>query len=398
MRFIKYLFPILLIFSTLSVSAQTYPIFNVECANGAIGDTVCIDVTAQNFNNIVSMDYAIVWNTSVLQYIGVGISFGIPEISASNFNYNTTLKKAFLSWSTNNSSGITVPNNTALYTLCFKVIGAVGSSTSVEIKGNTLPKPEITNAAGDDVGPNSTFNTCPINVTPSALTSLTIGIDKKTVAPNGHVCVPVTCENFKDIKNLIFKMKWDTAVIKLDSVGSMRAEFKNAVQIVQADGSFNFNWTGGPLTFPDKKLLFTLCFKAVGKPGTSSFVQILDSPVPTAVNANSNGQNIGINRKKGSVTINSTASFPLDSWIGKANGLPDQEVCLDVKVKNFKDLVSMQYTVQWDPLALQFTKVSNFNLNGLDNAAFNINNSNDGNISVSWFVPNALTLDRKSVV
>jgi hypothetical protein len=400
MRINQYLFLVVLFFSTFVAKAQVYPKFTIECANGAPGDTVCIDFKTSDFNNLVSIESSIKWNTTLLQYVGVAPTFGLPDLSASNINYSPTLKDITLSWSTLNFSGISVPNNTTMFTLCFKVIGAIGTSTKIEMLGNSnKPIPEVTNVNGDDIGPNCTFNTCTTNVTPPNLTPLTITIDKKKVAPNGRVCVPVTCENFKDIKTLIQKITWDTSVVKLDSISGMSSKFSNAIQVVNPVGSFNFNWTGGPLTLPDNTVLFSLCFKAVGKPGTSSTLDIALSPTPTATNSFSNGLNIGINRKPGLVTINNSAAFPLDMWITNANAKSDEEVCLDVKVKNFKEIQSFQYTLQWDPLALQFVKLSNFNLLGLDLSGFNLNSTNiDGNIGVSWYQPNPVTIPDSTTI
>ena len=40
----------------------------------------------------------------------------------------------------------------------------------------------------------------------------------------------------------------------------------------------------------------------------------------------------------------------------------DEEIEIDVKVVNFTDMVSMQFTIAWDSTKLEFIEVTNYNL------------------------------------
>ncbi|MEZ4935192.1 MAG: hypothetical protein R2788_24040 [Saprospiraceae bacterium] len=56
--------------------------------------------------------------------------------------------------------------------------------------------------------------------------------------------------------------------------------------------------------------------------------------------------------------------------ITSAKASKGSETCVSVKVSQFNDIVSMQYTMKWDPAILTFKEVKNFGLPGLEEANF----------------------------
>src|SRR5215207_4039292 len=63
----------------------TLLIFN--CIDGHPGDTICIPVTVENFQDIVILQAEIIWNSDVLDFVKVQ-NFGIPAIMVSDFNHS----------------------------------------------------------------------------------------------------------------------------------------------------------------------------------------------------------------------------------------------------------------------------------------------------------------------
>ena len=61
------------------------------------------------------------------------------------------------------------------------------------------------------------------------------------------------------------------------------------------------------------------------------------------------------------------------------------EFCLDIKASNFTDIMSMQYTMNWDPTALQYQDVKNYQLKFLGPNNFGATRSSAGKLSISWF-------------
>ena len=57
-------------------------------------------------------------------------------------------------------------------------------------------------------------------------------------------------------------------------------------------------------------------------------------------------------------------------------------VCMDIEVQGFTDIISMQYSINFDSTVLTFNSYQNFNLPGLDPNDFGLPNA--GALTVSW--------------
>ena len=73
--------------------------------------------------------------------------------------------------------------------------------------------------------------------------------------------------------------------------------------------------------------------------------------------------------------------------IEKAEVNAGEEICVDITGKNFKSIVSMQYTLRWDPNLLAFKDLRNFNLKALSKQNFNTTRAEKGLVIKSWFDP-----------
>lgn len=79
------------------------------------------------------------------------------------------------------------------------------------------------------------------------------------------------------------------------------------------------------------------------------------------------------------------ASNAIKFKVGSSTGAPGDRVCVDVTVKNFKDIVGVQYSMRWRKKVLEFDGVENFNLNGLDASSFGT--PDPGRLNLVWFDP-----------
>ncbi len=116
--------------------------------------------------------------------------------------------------------------------------------------------------------------------------------------------------------------------------------------------------------------------------------------------------NTATSEKTNTTTAKSTASAPVKkSAPKKANTKPKQplsdrgidlilktskatkgtETCVDIVVKQFTDVVSMQYSLNWNPKELSYKTVKGFNLKDLSKGNFGANRTNEGKLSFSWF-------------
>ncbi len=60
------------------------------------------------------------------------------------------------------------------------------------------------------------------------------------------------------------------------------------------------------------------------------------------------------------------------------------QVVADVMVYNFNDILSLQFTIAWDPAELAFLSVNNFNLPDLNGSGFGLTELDDGVLRLSW--------------
>ena len=64
------------------------------------------------------------------------------------------------------------------------------------------------------------------------------------------------------------------------------------------------------------------------------------------------------------------------------------EVCINVQVANFNEILSMQYATTWDTKALKFKEPRNMSLESLGNANFGKKDIGNGLLRLSWYHPN----------
>ena len=64
------------------------------------------------------------------------------------------------------------------------------------------------------------------------------------------------------------------------------------------------------------------------------------------------------------------------------------EVCINVQVYNFLEILSMQFATKWDPKALKFKAPKNISLEALSKNNFGRTDVANGLLRVSWYHPN----------
>lgn len=82
-------------------------------------------------------------------------------------------------------------------------------------------------------------------------------------------------------------------------------------------------------------------------------------------------------------------------YIDKTEVKNGEEICIDINGKNFKKIVSMQYTLRWDPNLLTFKRIEEFKIKALSAQNFNTTRASKGLLIKSWFDPaiQGITLD-----
>jgi Cohesin domain len=101
----------------------------------AKGETVCIGVTAKDFNQILSMQYSMNWDANVLKFKEVR-SFGLDGMSNQSFGMHLVSKGILThSWYDPSLRGFSKPDGHKLYEVCFETVGNAGSKSKFEFSG-----------------------------------------------------------------------------------------------------------------------------------------------------------------------------------------------------------------------------------------------------------------------
>lgn len=118
----------------------------------APGDNICINITNEGgFIDLVSIQYAITWDPSVLMGTNVtNLTPFLPNLVPGSFNL--TDDTLVFSWNDPAGIGRSLPDGTVLYQICFDVVGNDGACTDltfVDIPGTGT---EVVNENGSQLG------------------------------------------------------------------------------------------------------------------------------------------------------------------------------------------------------------------------------------------------------
>ncbi len=115
--FISFLTICFLLFGFSSSKAQV--VFTVNDNEGA--QNVAVDITVENFDDIVSTQFSVNWDPAYLGIDSVG-NFGLPSLSLGNFSTDSTSGYMILAWVDPLVVGNTLADGSILFTLYFDVL------------------------------------------------------------------------------------------------------------------------------------------------------------------------------------------------------------------------------------------------------------------------------------
>lgn len=388
------------------VSTEVRPISLIATqASGNPDDLVCITVSATGFDDMVSMQLSINFDPAVLEFENALDLGNLPNLSVNNFGVPPALDGVVtLSWSAEPNMPVTLPDSTEIFQLCFRIVGDCETSTDVSFTSNPTPI-EFTNDNDQVIGFNIPFFPVDggVQVGDCAPTGLELfadcGMPVEISDPN-PVCVQVTVgDNFTNLTDIAFLMSWNPSILEFQNIANINAgvmgldagDFNTANA---ANGVLGLDWEtlATPQNLAPGSVLFEVCFDVVGLGGNSPFAFSADQ----AVVLQNNATNIGISPNNCEVQIIQPEGVTLI--------IPDQAapqgdtVCLDFQVNNFEEVESMQFSLSWDPVHLNFIEVANLALPDGSLANFNTGPAPSGSATFSWNPASAVTLPDGSVV
>jgi len=154
--------------------------------------TVCVDISVENFDDIISTQYVITWDESIL-INATPSNFNLGGLTAGSFNIDGNC--ATLSWS--GVQGVTLADGTVIYSMCFDLIGGCDVTAVVDIVAKGSTEIEIVDSNTDvlsnvSVNAGSVFVECNTDENPCEMLST----DKTCIGEaGGNVIVNVGTDN-----------------------------------------------------------------------------------------------------------------------------------------------------------------------------------------------------------
>lgn len=298
-----------------NVNAPTFIIGNVT---GPPGSVVCVPVTVNNFSMIEAFTIGFTWNPSILtlQYVenchpSLGVTCGV--VPNNSFGQNMVNNhNLFLPWFDQAGIGISLPNGTVLFEMCFTVTGTMGQTAEINFWESQVPfeqpKTEVIQAPGVKIQPILVNG----GVTIGTSKTLTINIPNIQGCISDTVCVPIRAIDFKNIEGMTISFIADPTKLKLLRVEGCNTKLKLPQCFFPSGTFFVTNDTlavlildqdpvGPGLSLDSNEIMFYLCYENLMAEGDSAQINIVDTQLANVEAVDKNGETVGVIRKPGKV-------------------------------------------------------------------------------------------------
>lgn len=398
--------------------------FNISPENitADVNDMVSVDVTVADFTGVMSAQFALGWNETVLEFQSVSnLNTDLPGLSTNNIGTpgqgNVAANRVFFSWNHPSFINTDLPDDAVLFTLTFVAKGDGETAFSFV---DDPPGIEIINSNGQDLGFTSqTLTTVTIGTgdgggnngggnngggnnggtTDCTFTGFGLKLSDVDGAQGEEVVVDISVQDFQNILSMQYTIAYDPSVLQFEEITNVNLVGLSAAGNFgnPAPGQVTVSWSDPQatgVTLDDETVVYSLRFTVLqetptnvslsGTPTSIEFIQEgAGAPISYmscggAINEESDG---GGNNGGGNADCDFTG-FGLK--FADISGTAGTEICMDVTVQDFTDILGMQYTIEYDPAVLQFESIANTNLTGLT-AGGNFGNPSPGKITVFWF-------------
>lgn len=221
---------------------------------------------------------------------------------------------------------------------------------------------------------------------------LTLSVSSLSSNCNAVVIVPVKVAGFQKLLSIQTTLAWDNDKLSfqgIESYGPAMLGITNANFGLNtaSTGKLPFIWSAADVvgkTLSDSTVLFSI---RLGIRNGNSVANVQFSNTPTPIEAvNDDMQVMNTRTNAGFVSINcfTTSNFMfmapfINASCGTTVGVP-------VRVKNCRDVLSLQGTFQWDAAKIQYQGIDSYGPVSFGMGAGNFGTSNiaNGNLSFSW--------------
>lgn len=363
------------------------------------GQTATVDVTVQNFTNIIGLQLFVGWDEDVLTFSSItNINNGLPGFNSSSFAIPPTIPDGHvnLSWFSTDPLGnaSNLPNNAVLFSIVLNVVGAPCSTTDFNLVTYGTYSSEYYNGNYQTFQPTSNKGTVSIPGTdcnggdPGDGEGVGICPDAVIGAPGSNVCVPIRVDSFQNITSAQFGTEYDASI--LEYTGYQNGPLSDVLVNPTGGNKIRFLWivpgNQGPQTIPDGGIIVKYCFNVIGDLGEVSPINIVDIiPPPSLIIEFIDGSGNELPHytcTTGKVTVGNPVEDPVRFIAEETTGDINTNVCVDITTENFDEIGGFQWAMTWNNSILNFTGLGPVNNIGI--SANDINLVANNKLRVTW--------------
>lgn len=301
----------------VSICNIASPTLVVASLNAYPGDTICLPVSVKDFEEISRLEYTLSWEKNILQFLNVQ-NLNLVGLTQANFNTAQANSLGIIGFEWSNNSGVDIPDQTAIFELCFRVIGDPGECAGVSFANIPYPiRVETVSSNHNDVGLNGQPGTVCID-NPFIFQ---VSLPNVITGPGNQVCLDIQVNNFNQLTKMEFTLGWNPAVLQFDTVIASAdlpsfgpGSYDDSPAMVN-DGQLPVNWMAPNqvlgASVPDGGTAFQVCFNVIGNPGECSPIDVIPWPLAdiTIKSATTADANLGMESTNGSVCISAVLNL-----------------------------------------------------------------------------------------
>lgn len=367
-----------------------------EDSHGTKNTELLLPVRANDFINILSSQFSVNWDPTVVEYVGVE-SLGLNGMTTGSFGTaQTGSGQLSFSWSEPNLNAATLTNNASLFSIRFKLIGNYGASTPVTISDQPLAMEIIDNNFNPvDAGTNSGTITIDASMDISgtvkyaneqAVQNVTVSLgglspQNEGTDAQGQYSFTATCGTNYSITPMKANDPDPLNGIDVQDIAALRRHILNVqplaspYQIIAGDVN-----NSGSLSTLDIVYIQALILQInTNFPNGQQWTFVPDDysfpnpsgpfPYPQSVNLQQVDGTVAqdfIGIKFGDVNLTrdnnqsgrvAASSITLD--IRQEKPTTDRVIEIPIRAKNFIDVSGYQFTLQWDTDKMEYQEVTN---------------------------------------
>lgn len=112
-------------------------VFSIDTLTAENGELICMQLSTENFEDVILMEMSILYDAEVLRYINAAVLTDLlPGFNESTFSTpetNGSGNKFIISWLDNDLNGQNILQKTDIFEMCFEVIGEPGDKSVLNI-------------------------------------------------------------------------------------------------------------------------------------------------------------------------------------------------------------------------------------------------------------------------